>query len=316
MNATARRNPFRDVYDSPDYLDADRRPLRPYPLLLDLELTNACNLDCLQCWRHDMQRPLTRLDPALVRELLVQAAGRVAGVRFIGQGESLLHPDFADLAQAAKDLGLLTHLTTNGLLLTPELAGRIIEMGLDSVVFSFQGTDKAGYEFMRRNRKYDQLCATIREFSQLRGSRRLPYLVVNTTILDETPDQVRAFQESWKGWADEVGYWYTTLERIAHLEHVKELLPRQRIRQAMQGRVRCIEAHTKLSINSDGAATLCCNDYNGQLAVGRIQDHSLADLWTGERAARLRRAIASEHGQPPFCRLCSNKFNKMEEKDD
>lgn len=316
MKAPARRNPFRDVYDSPGYLEADRLPLRPYPLLLDLELTNACNLSCLQCWRHDMKRPLTRLDPELVRDLLAQAAGNVAGVRFIGQGESLLHPDFAYLAQAAKERGLLVHLTSNGLLFTPELAHRLLDLGLDSMVFSFQGTDKAGYEFMRRNRKHDELRATIREFSRLRGDRPLPYLVVNTTILDEPMDQVRAFQDSWAGVVDEVGYWYTTLERIAHVEHVKELLPRQRIRQAMQGRVRCIEAYTKLSVNSDSTATLCCNDYNGELAVGSVRVKTLAELWTGERTARLRRAISSEHAQPAFCRLCSNKFNKAEDPDD
>lgn len=308
-----RRNPFRDIYDSPEYLEADRLATRAYPLLIDLELTNGCNLNCLQCWRHDMRRPITSLEPSVVRRLLAEASGRVHGVRFIGHGESLIHPDFLDLVADAKEQGLLVHLTTNGLLLNEARTHRLLDAGLDSIVFSFQGTDKAGYEAMRRNSRYDDLCAVIRKLVLLRGDRPEPYVVVNTTVLDESDEQISDFRNRWLDIVDEVGHWFTTLERLDHLEHVRKLLPRQRIRKAMTGRVRCIEVHTKLSINSDGQASLCCNDYNGELAVGSVYTQSLAELWGSKRARALRTIIGDDHGKVVFCRKCSNKFNRVDD---
>ncbi|WP_320040094.1 radical SAM protein [uncultured Desulfobacter sp.] len=287
-----------------------------WPLLLDLELTNACNLNCLQCWRHDMHRNITQLDLKIVRKIFRDASRSVRGIRFIGHGENLLHPDFFILALEAKKLGFLVHLTTNGLLLTPKRIRQLLELELDSIVFSFQGTDKEGYEEMRRNKGYDRLCNIIQELVQQRGKSPLPYVVVNTTTLDETDEQIEAFRQRWIPIVDEVGHWFTTLERLEHLEHVQNLLPRQRIRQAMVGRVRCIEIHTKLSINSDGQACLCCNDYNGELAVGSVYEQGIEQLWNSERAQALRKMIDKDYRSVPFCQKCSNKFNRMDHGND
>lgn len=308
---SSRRNPFRSIYDSEAYLLADRVPLRPYPLLLDFELTNRCNLNCLQCWRHGMNRPLTQLDTSLVMQVLEEASGNVLGVRFIGHGESLMHKDFFDIVTFAKNRGLVVHLTTNGLLLNHDKLGALLDTGLDSIVFSFQGTDAETYGFMRNNTLHGKLEHNIQTLVVLRGERSIPYIVVNTSILDETDEQVTAFKSYWSQWADEVGHWFTTLERISNIEHVKPLLPRQQIRNAMKGRMRCIEVFTKMSINSDGQASLCCNDYNGELAVGNVEETLLRDLWNSKAACILREKIHADFRQIPFCRMCSNKFNRV-----
>lgn len=65
----------------------------------------------------------------------------IPGVRFIRWGEPTMHPDYIEIIRKVKEAGAITHINTNGLLLDEDQMRQLVEAGLDSIKFSFQGAD-------------------------------------------------------------------------------------------------------------------------------------------------------------------------------
>jgi MoaA/NifB/PqqE/SkfB family radical SAM enzyme len=95
---------------------------RGHPLYLVHALTARCNARCGFCaWNPDFYNPKDQLPTDAIKQLYTDAknAGFV-GLSVWG-GEPLLHKDFEELMRHAKDVGLITHIVTNGFLLERKL---------------------------------------------------------------------------------------------------------------------------------------------------------------------------------------------------
>lgn len=95
---------------------------RGHPLYLVHALTARCNARCGFCaWNPEFYDPKDQLPTESIERLYADArrAGFV-GVSIWG-GEPLLHKDFARVVRHAKEVGLATHLVTNGFLLEHKL---------------------------------------------------------------------------------------------------------------------------------------------------------------------------------------------------
>ena len=95
---------------------------RGHPLYLVHALTARCNARCGFCaWNPDFYDPSQQLSTEAMLKLYddARAAGFV-GLSLWG-GEPLLHRDFARVTRHAHELGLVTHMVTNGSLLERKL---------------------------------------------------------------------------------------------------------------------------------------------------------------------------------------------------
>lgn len=125
--------------------------------LVTLYLTERCNSRCVTCdyWRTgrtDMSLDsVTRLLPSLaqLRTRLVLISG----------GEPLIHPEWAEIAQALRAGGLQLWLLTSGLSLAKH-ARRVAQL-FNSVTVSLDGTDRATYAAIRGLDAFDNVCAGI-----------------------------------------------------------------------------------------------------------------------------------------------------------
>ncbi len=313
------KNPFSDVYGSEYYRHPHGHNLAKFPLILDLEPTNLCNLDCLMCSRQLMKRPVGKMEFGLFKKIADEAAKEgCKGIRLIRFGEPLLHEGIFDIVGYASGKGLLTHITTNGLLLDEEKIGRIFESGLDSIIFSFQGVDRKGYALMRNNQQYEMLEESIKALAGERKKRGLekPFIQVTTTVLDETEEEIKGFYGKWRGVADKVDHWFTSLERLEDVERAKPLFERQKVKEMLAerenetGRMgRCNEVLTKLSVSWDGIVTACCGDYDNFLEVGNFKESSLKEIWNCKKLNYLREVLGrGEREKIPFCAKCTSKF--------
>jgi MoaA/NifB/PqqE/SkfB family radical SAM enzyme len=87
----------------------------------------------------------------------VREAGRAGtlGVGFTG-GEPLLLRSFESLARAARSAGLLTHLNTNGTLVTPDRARALLDTGLSSINISLDAPRAKEHDRQRGAGSFDQ----------------------------------------------------------------------------------------------------------------------------------------------------------------
>ena len=102
---------------------------------LRVSLTDRCNLRCVYCMPADMKfAPLAHLlqDDELIRLVRIATSVGFDRVRLTG-GEPLMRKDLFELAGHAVSLGIRQTLSTNGTLITREVAQRIKDLGFTYV---------------------------------------------------------------------------------------------------------------------------------------------------------------------------------------
>jgi heme b synthase len=125
--------------------------LSPPPLrLLAWEVTRRCNLACLHCRAAAGSGPypgeLTTAEGVALLDDLAQM-GQV--VVILTGGEPLLRADIYDLAAYGTRLGLRMVMAVNGTLLTPEVAARLQEAGIQRLSISLDGANAASHDRLR-----------------------------------------------------------------------------------------------------------------------------------------------------------------------
>ncbi len=287
--------------------------LADFPKIIDVELTSACNFRCKMCPTGNLSltRPAGFMDMSLVTEIAKQCEPHGTAVRFIGWGEPLLHEFVAESVFRFTQRRLLSHINTNGSKLTPHMAQWLINAGLSSLKFSFQGVDRKSYEEMRGTDYFDGLLETAAMVKELRGTRPYPYLHISTSITDESSETVAAFRERAAQCADSVTIGHTTFDymnwKAARLRpHEIEVLKRLAGAQTVEKRhpTPCTEIFDKLSIHFDGSVRVCCNDHSGETNLGNVNDAPLADIWRHHQIEAYRKTLAAGRYEGPLCSVC------------
>ena len=273
-------NKWREVYDSPQSVDPWKN-VPDFALYLDVEPTNHCNMKCAFCNRKRMTRPLGYMLPETFSRILEDAIiFRPKGIRFLRWGEPLWNYATPEYIRKIKDAGMLTHVTTNGLLLSGRIGG-LKGCGLDTMIVSMQGTDATGYRRLRGNKQADVI-AGIHDF---KNSIPDTWLVVSTTITNESPEQVAEFVSTWSAVADEVSVGKTMFRRVRDREGIEDLIQES---PELPKSFKCKEIETKLSVQWDGTISACCIDYDNQMTLGNVHKNNLMDSWESpERKAML-----------------------------
>lgn len=111
-------------------------------------------------------------------------AGVVAPtVAFMGLGEPLLHPRFLDMVRLAKERGLRAEVTTNALLLEPELADGLLAAGLDQLVVSIDGATAEAFGRVRSGASLQTVVANVRHLHDRRGPYYGPSLRIGVEFV-------------------------------------------------------------------------------------------------------------------------------------
>jgi len=103
--------------------------------------TNRCNLNCLHCYSKSTLDEIDTLTTKTILDTLPKL--KENGIKFIifSGGEPLVRKDIFDIANSAKELGIITYLSSNGLYITNLNAKKILET-FDYVGISIDGDEK------------------------------------------------------------------------------------------------------------------------------------------------------------------------------
>jgi 12,18-didecarboxysiroheme deacetylase len=111
-------------------------------------MTRRCNLKCIHCYSNsaDVNYP-DELTTAEGKKLIDDLAQFGSPVILFSGGEPLLRPDLLELAQYATNKGMRAVISTNGTLITKEIATRLQKIGLSYVGVSLDGLEKTHDRF-------------------------------------------------------------------------------------------------------------------------------------------------------------------------
>lgn len=121
-----------------------------YPHIIEIELTNDCNLKCKHCHKNVMGRPIGYMEFDVFKKIIDEISSYpVAFLRIVGLGESSMHPDFLQMLRYASNKGIKIEIATNGELIKRFLYNEILSLDIDILGVSVDGIDKKSYERIR-----------------------------------------------------------------------------------------------------------------------------------------------------------------------
>lgn len=280
-------------------LDDQRLPA--FPLEIQIETNTACNATCVMCPYPEVTRevPQGRMDQALYEKLLDECAGQ----RELWRIEPFLNNepftdvrlvDWIELAKRRVPQALVT-VTTNGSLLFPRVADRLVKSGLDAIWFSVNGASRETYERIM-GLSFDQVMGHIDYLLSVRPAS----LRVFTNMIETVPmrGEIEENVRRWRALGVESGS-SPLVNRAGNVTGFESL----NYQALAPGPVRlCDLLYRKMYVGWNGDVLLCCMDWRRRVVLGNARQQSLQEIWQGEPYRRYRRL--HEEGRVAELELC------------
>ncbi|GAK55308.1 radical SAM domain protein [Candidatus Vecturithrix granuli] len=173
----------------------------PFPTHLLIETTTRCNLRCKQCAHviHKYDFADMQLETFYKLRPLFPTAEQVA---LYGHGETFLYPHFFEMLAELKQHDIFVYVTTNGTLITEDVARRLVELQLDRLAFSLDAATPELFNEIRRGADFEKVLSNIRTLNALKKQARrddkpilsIMYCAMKSNI-QELPKLVRLADE-------------------------------------------------------------------------------------------------------------------------
>ncbi|MDR0620517.1 MAG: SPASM domain-containing protein [Deltaproteobacteria bacterium] len=281
-----------------------------FPLHLDIDPTNRCNLRCRMCPRthyletgqkHWAPLGLVDLDISLYQKIIASSEGTgLRSVKLNFLGEPLLHPRLPEMVAMAAQAGLWVMINTNAVALTPDLSRKLLAAGLTDIFFSFDSPYRQEYEAIRVGADYGKVLANIASFMEAKEEMGLNRVQTRASmVLSEGSDGLEGIKSDYiKLFRDlkvaEIGFGLPTVmgRDYSALPSPEDFV--------------CPDLFRRLFVFNDGLCGPCCGDWERRLIVGDAGRQSISEIWNGEAYQKLRRAhLSGRHRDIPACRDCS-----------
>jgi len=285
-----------------------RMEVPPFPLCLDIETTNVCNLDCIMCARtvhiaRGDYGPIGLMDFDLFRSLIDQGAEYdLPSIKMNYLGEPLAHPDLAKQIRYAKQAGVIDVMfNTNATLLTEEKSHEILEAGIDNVFFSVDSIYPEKYNSIRIGADYHQVVKNIIRFTEIKNSGRYKHVQtrVSMVVMDNGMEELGLFKDFWLQYVDVVGFGlYNDTDGIESPYNPEFV---------------CSQPFQRLFVMWDGVCTPCCTDDNRSFVTGNARETPLREIWDGSIYQRLReKHINGRYKDIDICSRCYLPYTALD----
>ena len=258
--------------------------------MLNVEVTNECDLECPMCARTtSMTRPVQHMAEPVFRRLIDQADELQVKKLWLHMfGESLLHPriyDFIAYAARKPRIGLVG-LSTNVTTLTAKNSHRLIDARLGHLVLSVDALSKDVYKVVRGG-NFDRILRNTRGFLEAHRERDSPMTVnVQIIAMGIKREELDGFTREWAPFKnDRVKINVKTLTNFGGLVDLAQFAGDDRddgVPAASRGRKSCPQLWDSLTVQSSGEIVACCYDVNGTMSYGNSAAITLGDAWRGE----------------------------------
>ena len=166
------------------------------PVNVTWEITQRCNLHCVHCLSDAGPAAQHELSTGECRDLVDQLAALSVFQVNIGGGEPFMRGDFLALLRYAHEKGLVTCVSTNGMLIDKALAGRLSKLTMLYLQVSLDGATAEVNDAIRGAGTYH----TIVDAMDCLASQRVPFSIntvlnrLNFSQLEELRKLARAYK--------------------------------------------------------------------------------------------------------------------------
>jgi len=270
------------------------------PRIVQIELTSKCNANCIYCVR-ELINPIAKdMDWDLFVSIVNEVKQYAVEIHPQMWGEPLLYPRFIEAVEYIRKTIPLVKIVfyTNGVLLTEDIAQKLIECKVDEVNFSIDTTTPELYKQICKTDMFETVKQNLAALKKMRKTMKsdLPKICVRGTKLPETKDKHTPieFKAYWQKYCDK-----------AVLEAELNIVGRKRQTPIADTRLKdnCDQLEDTAIISATGVMLMCCRDPTGLMPVGHVKD-GILNVMNSEKYNLLHYEILSKTNLPAMCKLC------------
>lgn len=307
------------------------------PETVHIDITNACNLDCITCWNYapglaspkDAEWRKQRMAPAVFSRVLGEVAEcGVDRIILSGAGEPFTHPDIYNFIAAVKVKGLVLTVITNGTLCDfPRLAG----LGVDQLLINTSSASATTYTAYHPNQPPETFETLIEGVTTLAGAVAVNLVqVINALNADELTAMIELAHQAHARASFKLGDTPPGTECCRLDEDRRQILLEQDIPKAI-ARAKALGVKHNLSafaaqlagsspqhvplpcfagylysrVYVDGRVFFCCE----HIEVGNIEQADFDTLWRAPAYDAIRQRLHTGRGFPGCARCGKHDMN-------
>lgn len=302
------------------------------PILGTFVTNYSCNYHCKMCdlpLRDEQIRKkgLKELSTLQLKQLLKDFAELgISGIGFTG-GEPFLRSDIFELLKYTKDLGMITHLNTNGFFLNEENVKKLLQARVDSINISLDGAKSQTHDAIRMySGAFNKVIDAVECINVFRKKTNTPIrlkivTVVNENNVDEVPDLVKLSADlktdciefipqhdfATSGEPSVLNFDDSFLKKINQtIKYILEL-KRQGIKiensyrnlkffersfKKIKSLLVCYAGYNSYAVDCYGEIYPCMPWVNWGRSVGNIKDTTLKEFWYSAKYNKIRNDIS------------------------
>lgn len=281
----------------------DRHPEALFigPSYLEIELTGACDCNCVYCYRTYLSRTHGAMEFSLIERLIEQMREFCLPytVCFGGSGEPLMHPRFYEMTALVRREPLVERviIETNGIAAGDNYRAFLLEPGAPVItIVNLSARDAETYRAIHGADCYDTVHGNILALAETVPER----VYVQIMKINETESFLDAFYDYWETHKVPIilQKQNTYIGRIPDRRY-SDLSPIERIP--------CWHLQRDLYIASDGSVGFCKQDIDASHSIGNISSESLSAIWHKQREHFLR-DYRREYPSAPNCAACDEWY--------
>lgn len=170
------------------------------PALVSWNLTKMCNLSCPHCYMEAGKKAENELTTDECLELIDEMEGLGTEMIILTGGEPLLRKDIYEIARYASEKGMWVVMGTNGVLVTEEVAEKMVECGVRGVGISIDSLDPETHDSFRGGPDAWKHSVRALEVCRDHGLEVLVQTTVMAMNRDEIPEMIEFAREK-EAWA-------------------------------------------------------------------------------------------------------------------
>jgi MoaA/NifB/PqqE/SkfB family radical SAM enzyme len=326
------------IFYHPGKVNQYKEGRRPFPVTLEVDLTNACNHRCSFCFYADnLNRkivngksvPPPKLEVETIKNTVLEASKLgVKGISFSGGGEPLAHPEFFNVLKFTNESDIDCGLITNGSLIFKNVDA--LASNLQWIRVSMAGGDKESYEAVQGLDHFDRVITNI---SLLRAASSTLNIGVRILVTPQNLSSLNNFSKIIKDmdldylqlvpdqYTDDGGKFWNAIDTQETFNNVGKALKGNKTRLLT---TTFLETQTDLNypktcyahffqtvITAEGDLIFCKNARGvNKYILGNINQNTLAEIWNSQKTLDIEKDIKPSNCGL-FCR-CMALNNSME----
>lgn len=314
-------NPTQFVYQ-PKQASNDEIQTYSGPLSIVLSLTLQCNYKCVYCYKGGCLPKKDELTTSEFISIIEQAKELGVFRSFVTGGEPALRSDFAKIIRVIISNGLYPYVSTNGSLISLDLARELIDGGLKTIQISLDSFDEKIQDKMAGYQDSWQLTLKGINNSKTAGLEVRTKCVVTTFNMNTLESYI---DQAFNNGIDYVGFSIFFpgvegrggFELVPSMQELKNLHEMSKAkRKEYEGRMEveeivpmrrwsrlseelCGAMVTALAISSTGDIIACdLLEQDQEMWAGNIRHNSLKDIWLSSKAQDIRNLRHAQIKEP------------------